>query len=156
MAGSDVRPISLERTRPLRQAVLRPHQTLQELAAHESPDAFAVGVFEDGGLISVGFVTREGGPGSWRVRGMATLPEHRGRGAGRAVLDALVHHAVTHGARRIWCNARTPARSLYERAGFSPASDEFELPEIGPHFLMELCPGGDGSSQRVARRRARP
>jgi len=39
----------------------------------------------------------------------------RGQGAGAAVLDALLAHALAAGAQRIWCNARTPARSLYER-----------------------------------------
>lgn len=69
---------------------------------------------------------------------MATAAHARGRGAGAAVLDALVRHAAARGATRVWCNARTPARSLYERAGFTVVSDEFELPEIGPHFVMEL------------------
>jgi hypothetical protein len=59
------------------------------------------------------------------------------------VLEALVHHAVAHGATRLWCNARTPARTLYERVGFVVASDEFEPPQIGPHYRMELSiPGG--------------
>jgi predicted GNAT family N-acyltransferase len=54
-----------------------------------------------------------------------------------AVLESLVRHAVDRGASRVWCNARTPARSLYERAGFSVVSEEFELPDIGPHLVME-------------------
>jgi GNAT superfamily N-acetyltransferase len=132
-----VREISIAATRPLRQSILRPHQTLEELAAHEPREAFAVGVFLDGELISVGFVAPEGEPGAWRVRGMATAPAARGRGAGTAVLEALVAHARSQGAGRVWCNARTPARSLYERAGFVVSSDEFELPQIGPHFVME-------------------
>lgn len=132
-----VREIPIADTRPLRQAILRPHQTLEDLAGHEPPDAFAVGAFLDDRLVAVGFVAPDGEPGAWRVRGMATVPEARGRGAGRAVLDALVTHARGRGATRLWCNARTPARSLYERAGFAVASDEFELPQIGPHFLME-------------------
>jgi ribosomal protein S18 acetylase RimI-like enzyme len=138
-----VRPVPLEQTRALRQAVLRPHQTVEELAAHEPADAFAVGVFDGEELVAVGLVGREGGPGSWRVRGMATARQARGRGAGTAVLGALVRHAVAQGATRVWCNARTPARSLYERAGFTVTSDEFELPEIGPHFVMEWrCAAG--------------
>ena len=56
---------------------------------------------------------------------------------GAAVLEALVEHALQRGATRIWCNARTPARSLDQRAGFQVVSDEFELPEIGPHVVME-------------------
>jgi GNAT superfamily N-acetyltransferase len=133
----EVRQIPIAATRQLRQTVLRPHQTLDDLAAHEPPGAFAVGVFEQGELVAVGFVAPDRELDSWRVRGMATVPAARGRGAGSAVLDALVQHAVDHGASRIWCNARTPALSLYERGGFAVVSDEFELPEIGPHFRME-------------------
>jgi ribosomal protein S18 acetylase RimI-like enzyme len=69
---------------------------------------------------------------------MATAPEARGRGAGAAILTALVDHARSNGATRIWCNARVPARSLYERAGFVVTSEVFEPPDIGPHVVMEL------------------
>ncbi len=60
---------------------------------------------------------------------------------GTLVLEALLRHASTHGARRIWCNARTPARSFYERAGLNVVSEVFEVPGIGPHFVMELARG---------------
>jgi len=131
-------PITLEQTRALRQSVLRPHESLAELAAHEPPGAFAVGAFAAGELVAVGFVAPDGEPGGWRVRGMATVPQARGQGAGGAILSELLGHALARGATRIWCNARTPARSLYERAGMRAVSDEFELPVIGPHFVMEL------------------
>jgi ribosomal protein S18 acetylase RimI-like enzyme len=133
-----VREISLAETRPLRHAVLRPHETVASLTAHEPSDAFAVGVFDGGALVAVGFIGADGEPGAWRVRGMATAPAARGKGAGSAVLDGLLGHAVAFGASRVWCNVRTPARSLYERAGFRAVSEEFELPGIGPHFVMEL------------------
>jgi ribosomal protein S18 acetylase RimI-like enzyme len=132
-----VREVSLAKTRPLRQAVLRPHETVEGVAADEPSGAFAVGAFDRGALVAVGLVAPDGEPGAWRVRGMATAPHARGKGAGTAVLDALVRHAIARGAARVWCNARTPARSLYERAGFRVVSEEFELPEIGPHLLME-------------------
>ncbi len=134
-----VQPISISDTRPLRHAVLRPHQSVEAIVDHELPGAFAVGGFDENRrLIAVGFVSPDGGPGAWRVRGMATAPEVRGRGAGSAVLEALVDHARAQGADRVWCNARLAARTLYERAGFEAASEEFEIPEIGPHYVMEL------------------
>lgn len=141
----------MAQTRPLRQAVLRPHQTLSELERGERADAWAAGAYLDGELIAVGWVAPEGEPGSWRVRGMATVPEARGRGAGAAVLRALLAHARSRGATRIWCNARVPARSLYQRAGLRVVSEPFELPEIGPHVVMEWCPepqagGSSGAS----------
>jgi GNAT superfamily N-acetyltransferase len=132
----DVRTVEPALTRPLRQRVLRPHESLEELASHEPPGVHAVGAFAGGELIAVGFVCPDGEPGEWRVRGMATAPEHRGRGVGAAILEQLVDHARAKGATRVWCNARTPALGLYERAGFERESDEFEIPGIGPHFVM--------------------
>jgi GNAT superfamily N-acetyltransferase len=140
-----VRQIPLEQTRALRQALLRQHESIEQLAAGEPADAYAVGAFEgeQSAPLAVGFVAPDGAPGSWRVRAMATAPQARGRGLGAAVLEQLVGHAREHGAARVWCNARTPARAFYERAGFRATSDEFELPPIGPHFVMErrLDPG---------------
>jgi GNAT superfamily N-acetyltransferase len=134
-----VRQIPLEQTRALRQSLLRPHESIEQLAAGEPADAYAVGAFEgeESTPLAVGFVSPDGPPGSWRVRAMATVPQSRGRGLGAAVLEQLVDHARANGAVRVWCNARTPARAFYERAGFRATSDEFELPPIGPHFVME-------------------
>jgi GNAT superfamily N-acetyltransferase len=136
----EIRAVAVEQTRPLRVAILRPHETLEQIARSEPGRAYAVGAFDEDDLIAVGLI----GPDpdrsdrAWRIRGMAVTPPSRGRGVGTAVLTALLEHASAMGARSVWCNARTPARSLYERAGFRAVSDEFELPEIGPHFVMEL------------------
>jgi GNAT superfamily N-acetyltransferase len=132
----EVRAVDPALTRPLRQRVLRPHESLEELASHEPPGVHAVGAFEGAEMVACGFVCPDGEPGDWRVRGMATKPAFRGRGAGAAILAALVEHARAAGAMRVWCNARTPALSLYARAGFRPESGEFEIEGIGPHFVM--------------------
>jgi ribosomal protein S18 acetylase RimI-like enzyme len=131
----------VEQTRALRRQVLRPHQTEAEVASHEPPEAYAVGAFDGDELVAVGLIGREGDSGEWRVRGMATKPARRGRGAGTAVLRALLDHAREEQARAVWCQARTTALGLYERAGFEVDSEEFELPEIGPHVRMRLALG---------------
>ena len=139
MARLTLRSIPLAQTRPLRRDVLRPYMTVDELATTEPSGAVAFGVFDGADeLVAVGLVGPDGEPGDWRIRGMATAPDARGRGAGTRVLQALVQHAIENGATRLWCNARTPARNLYERAGFVATSDEFETPRIGPHYRMEL------------------
>jgi GNAT superfamily N-acetyltransferase len=138
MTDLELRPLPPADTRPLRREVLRPHQTVEELAAHEPAGAVAFGAFDGSELVAVGLIGPDGEPGDWRVRGMATAPHARGRGAGSRILRALVDHAIAHGATRVWCNARTRALPLYERAGFVVASDEFEPPDIGPHYRMEL------------------
>jgi GNAT superfamily N-acetyltransferase len=136
MPAFEVRTVDPALTRPLRRRVLRPHESLAQLASHEPPGVHAVGAFAGDELVAVGFVCPDGEPGAWRVRGMATAPEHRGRGAGAAILAQLVEHARAQGATRVWCNARTPALGLYARAGFEPESEEFDIPGIGPHFVM--------------------
>ena len=132
------RSVPLEQTRALRQAVLRPYLTVEDMAGHEPAGAVAFGAFDGDELVAVGLVGPEGEPGAWRVRGMATAPQARGRGAGTAVLAALLRHASAHGATSVWCNARVRAIPLYERAGLRVVSDVFEPPDIGPHVRMEL------------------
>ena len=139
MPELQLRAVDPALTRPLRQRVLRPHESLEELASHEPAGVHAVAAFAGEELVACGFVCPDGGVGGnevWRVRGMATDARFRGRGAGALILAALVDHARDQGATRVWCNARTPALSLYERAGFAKESDEFQIPGIGPHFVM--------------------
>ena len=142
MAAIQVRSVPLPQTRALRHSILRPNQSIKETVAAEPDGAHAVGAFDGEEMIAAGLIAADPErPGSWRVRGMATKAPARGRGAGTAVLTALLEHARAEGARSVWCNVRTPARALYERAGFRIVSDEFELPGIGPHFVMELTLG---------------
>ena len=96
---------------------------------------------EDGEVLSVGSVMAEAHPldprpGDWRIRGMATRPDLRGRGLGSRVLDAIERAARERGAARLWCNARVGASAFYRHAGFAAEGAEFEIEGIGPHFLM--------------------
>jgi GNAT superfamily N-acetyltransferase len=75
-------------------------------------------------------------PGAWRLRGMATDPGWRSRGVGSRVLAAVVDHVAAQGGTLVWCNARTPARRFYERAGFRTHGEPWEDPELGPHIAM--------------------
>ncbi|HLT69109.1 MAG TPA: GNAT family N-acetyltransferase [Acidimicrobiales bacterium] len=75
-------------------------------------------------------------PGAWRLRGMATDPAWRSRGVGGRVLAALLAHVADQGGALVWCNARTPARRFYQRAGFRTHGEPWEDPEIGPHIAM--------------------
>jgi predicted GNAT family N-acyltransferase len=142
-----ITPVAPEVVRPLRQKVLRPHQTIakQVYAGDDAPGAAHFAAFDDDGrVVGIASITPEpyprdhdGASGAFRIRGMATDPDAgRGLGAGAQLLTACLDHARDRGGRRVWCNARTPARGFYERAGFTAVGDEFTLTGIGPHFLM--------------------
>lgn len=59
---------------------------------------------------------------SIELRRIVTMSAHRGRGHGRAALNAVSERAfTTHRAHRLWLdvkNDNTPARTLYRSAGF--------------------------------------
>jgi GNAT superfamily N-acetyltransferase len=76
------------------------------------------------------------GTPSYRIRGMATRPEARNRGVGSAVLSAAIDHVGDQGGGLLWCNARIPAVSLYERAGFATRGQAWVDPTYGGHIVM--------------------
>lgn len=132
-------------THALRQRVLRPHQDVADMVylGDDDPRAVHAGVADAAGQPWRGIVsiTPQAGAGLegddvWRLRGMAVDDGARGRGYGRVVMDFAVAEARARGARRFWCNARETAVRFYQRAGWSIVSDRFEIPGIGPHFVM--------------------
>jgi len=73
---------------------------------------------------------------AWRLRGMATSDAARGTGLGRLVLEECFNVIRDAGGRVLWCNARIGAVRFYERLGLVCVGPEFDIPEIGPHFVM--------------------
>ncbi|MGZ4173534.1 MAG: hypothetical protein ACXVQR_03550 [Solirubrobacteraceae bacterium] len=72
MERLEVRPVPVRQTRPLRQAVLRPHESVEQVTSREPDEAFAVGAFEAGVLVSVGLIGPDGAgagvSGAWPPR----------------------------------------------------------------------------------------
>ena len=134
----EVRRVDAASTRPLRHEVLRPHQPPETIVydAEDDPATLHAAAFVGDELVGTATVHPDG-EATFRVRGMAVREGFRDAGIGSALLDACLAHADGRGARLVWCNARTPARSLYERRGFVVVSAEWEEPRIGPHVRME-------------------
>jgi GNAT superfamily N-acetyltransferase len=129
-------------TRALRQAVLRPHLTLDEVAAEETDLAPGVGVFDETGrCVACAGVRHEAPDGvddaaTWRLRGMASDPSVRGLGYGSLALRSAEDHVRASGGTSMWCNARLSAQGFYERHGWEAYGAVFDLPPIGPHVKM--------------------
>ncbi len=139
-----VRPIAAAETRPLRHALLRPHQPWETCvyAGDEAEDTLHVGAFSGNRLVGIATFLRqpppeERDPGAWRLRGMAVISEARRQGHGRALVEAGLRHVARNGGTRLWFNARTSAAPFYRALGFKTQSEVFDLPPIGPHVVME-------------------
>ena len=139
-----IRPIDAEDTRALRHAVLRPGQPFEATRYEEdaAPETAHFGCFRAGKLVGVASVYREPSPKAedaqgWRLRGMATDPEVRGLGCGRALLNAVAGHAAGQGGDLLWCNARSTAAGFYLGAGFRQIGTDYDVPGLGPHYFMQ-------------------
>lgn len=145
-----IRPIAAEETIAVRWPILRPGFP-RETAVFDGDDApgtLHFGGFDGERLVGVAsiylvpFPARPDVSPAFQLRGMATLPEVRGAGFGKALLDSCVAAAREKGASLIWCNARTSAADFYAKNGWRIVGEEFDIPTVGPHFRMSVMLAG--------------
>jgi L-Ala-D/L-Glu epimerase len=147
--GWRVRPVPATDVWPIRHQVLRPGQPAELCSYPEDdrPGARHFAALHKGATAGAASVYHEDPPaefavpglkpgGGWRLRGMATVDEIRGTGAGSALLRTALTHAVLAGAQVVWCNARTSVAGFYGKHGFCTLGQEFEMPGIGRHYFM--------------------
>ena len=69
-----------------------------------------------------GFVLSRRAPGEEELLLIAVMPEYRGRGLGRKLIDLFAESALSQGAQQIFLEMRAnnPAESLYRACGFAP------------------------------------
>ena len=148
------RRVPAEAVRPLRTRILRPGW-VDRLATYDQDETVAVHVAAyragDSEPHGVGTVYAEPPPdanrdeipadayapgAAWRLRGMATSEEARGSGLGRVVLEECFAIVREADGRVLWCNARVGAIPFYRRLGLACVGPEFDIPPIGPHYVM--------------------
>ncbi|MCA1062959.1 GNAT family N-acetyltransferase [Rossellomorea sp. AcN35-11] len=135
--------ISAGDTYRIRQQILRPAQSLEECQYEGDLDlsSFHIGAFDEHELVSVGSFYQESqnglkGKRAYRLRGMATLPEYRGKGIGKQLIEYSEGILKERGCDLWWCNARISAGPYYEKLGLNQMGDIFEIEPIGPHVIM--------------------
>jgi RimJ/RimL family protein N-acetyltransferase len=131
-------------------------QSLEEVARRmreriTPPDNALFGAFENGKLIGLTGLHREEGAKDRHkamIWGVYAAPEARGRGIGRALMDAAIDRArATPGVERLnlaVATHNTAARALYISLGFTPWGLErhaLKLPDRyidEEHFVLEF------------------
>jgi predicted GNAT family N-acyltransferase len=123
------------RARPIRIAVFVEEQGVpldlewdefDELAEH------AIAIDDTGRAVATGRLLPDG-----HIGRMAVLRDVRGRGAGAAVLGALIARARARGMTVLRLNAQTHAAAFYARFGFAGCGETFLEAGI-PHVAMRL------------------
>jgi ribosomal protein S18 acetylase RimI-like enzyme len=141
-----VKRVKAQDTYLIRHKQLRPDKDLKacEFIGDHDESSFHLGVFLNGRLLSVASFFFDKHPqlneseNQYRLRGMATLPEFQGQGFGSALIKTALPLIKQNQCDSLWCNARKHAVGFYEKIGFEVLSSEFDIPEVGPHYLMNL------------------
>jgi len=60
-----------------------------------------------------------------KIGRVAVLPEYRGQGIGKSIMDALETMARKANLSAIWLNAQISAQSFYEQLGYVTSGEEF-------------------------------
>lgn len=130
---------------PLRTAVLRPNRTPTDLLFYDEdslPTTVHGAVYLDDQIVAVATFMHDRNPvtelNAIRLRGMAVSPEFQKRGFGGIVLTESLKalRARFTEIETVWCNARLTAVAFYESHGFATHGSQFEIADIGPHYVM--------------------
>ncbi|WP_296684481.1 GNAT family N-acetyltransferase [Flavobacterium sp.] len=138
-----IQEITAIRTYPVRQAVLRAGKPIESchFVGDELPSTHHFGYFTANQLLGVislfeaknaTFEQQK----SFQIRGMAVLESHQKKGIGEALVREVETFCKKQKTTLIWFNARTSAVGFYKKMDYEIAGSEFEIKEVGPHFLM--------------------
>lgn len=154
MSDAVLKSISAAETRPLRQKLLRQNARLEDLvySGDDTEDTLHIGAFVGDVMVGIASVYRmppkapprpevwspwdAQGDKLWRLRAMATVPEVRGKGYGGQILQASIGYVARQGGAMFWCDARVAAAGFYARYGFVIYGEAYDVPNVGPHYLM--------------------
>lgn len=137
----EIKNISAEQAYAIRLEVLRKNIPLPyKFNGDLDTDTFHLGAFKDGELIAVSSFMKVKNShfkgAQYQLRGMATLVEYQGFGAGKLLLIKAEEILKTLNIECLWCNAREIAVDFYKKQGFLTFGEKFDIPLIGGHFVL--------------------
>lgn len=74
--------------------------------------------------------------GGIKIERMATKKEYRGKGISKGLITFVLKEIKKLKPKKIWMEAQVQAREFYEKCGFKPVSEPYDLYGI-PHLKME-------------------
>ena len=135
--------ITVDDLLPVRNEVLRENRLTPDecrFPSDELSTAFHLGYYDADKLVCIASFHQQNYEGyagkGYQLRGMATIKSHQGKGLGNQLLNFAIVYLRGQKANYLWCNARKKAMQFYQNTGFEVISAEFEIPVIGPHYVM--------------------
>ena len=115
--------ITADETLPLRQSVLWPDKSLDEVRLPADAQGHHVGAFIEGQLVAVISLFVDGERAQFRK--FATHPNYQNQGIGSLLLRRVIDMAKQLNASHLCCDARLSAAPFYARRGMQPTGPVF-------------------------------
>lgn len=136
-----IKEITAEQTYELRKIELRKNMSLSsQFSGDLDADTFHLGLFINNELVSIVSFMRsdykEFTEKQFQLRGMATKENYQGKGFGKMLITKSEELLKEKEVIIVWCNARIVALDFYKKQGFKIIGKEFDIPQIGGHFVM--------------------
>ena len=138
-----IKQIQAQETYRVRQPVLRAGRPIEdcEFENDTHPDTFHLGLFFKSDLIGVVTLMKIinqnfNAPNQYQLRGMAILNAYQGLKYGNLLVNAGESLVTQRKGKLIWLNAREVAVKFYERNGYKINGESFNIPNVGPHYMM--------------------
>ncbi len=139
----EVREVSAEQTLVLRTQILRPGHApdARLFGVDDAEQTRHFGAFDGAEIVGACYIVRRAAPfdsgaRAWMLRGMAVETKRQGQGVGALLVRFVMDEAVGDNIEVLWFNARRIAVGFYKKLGFDVLGEEFDIPTVGPHFLM--------------------
>lgn len=137
----EIKEISPEQTYEIRLEVLRKGIDLPvQFSGDTDSETFHLGLFENNKLVGISSFMKTNNSlfnvKQYQLRGMATIPETRGKGYGKALLKYAIEMLKDKKMAILWCNAREVALQFYLKLGFKIKGESFDIPNIGIHYVL--------------------
>tara|TARA_Y100001968_G_C19205002_1_gene641862 strand:- start:221 stop:664 length:444 start_codon:yes stop_codon:yes gene_type:complete len=138
-----IKEVNVETILPVRQAVLRNGKPREEcfFEGDHAEETIHLALYIDEEIQAIATILKDKSEklksnNQFRLRGMAVIPEAQGKGLGKHLLvyaEDLIHQ---NPPAILWFYARKSAVKFYQKNNFEVFGKEFEIPTVGPHFLM--------------------
>lgn len=111
-----IKPIQAEQTWPMRQKVMYPEFSLEQVKLKDDAQGQHFGLFVGEELTVVVSVFIDNS--KLQFRKLATKTEQQSKGYGKQMMQFILELTSAENLKMIWCNARLTASPFYQQFGF--------------------------------------
>lgn len=119
----EIKEVPLERLWRMRQEVMYPSFTIEEVKLADDERGLHLGLYEQDIPVSVLSVFIK--ENQLQFRKFATLTACQGKGYGSKLLSYVMQLAQQQQCTAVWCNARVSAMTLYQKFGMQPVGERW-------------------------------